>query len=59
MNLSPLTATIAQTRELTSLGTTTIYKLINEGKLRTIKAGRRTLVEMASIRSLLGIPTEH
>ena len=53
MNLSPLTVTIAQTRELTSLGTTTIYKLINEGKLRTIKVGRRTLVDMASIRELL------
>ncbi|WP_139139176.1 helix-turn-helix domain-containing protein [Sphingobium phenoxybenzoativorans] len=56
MILQPLVVTIAQTRELTSLGRNSIYKLINEGRLRTVKTGRRTLVDTASIRELLGLP---
>ncbi len=39
-----------------SLGRTSIYSLINEGKLETVKLGRRTLVKTASIRALIEGP---
>lgn len=37
-----------------SLGRTTIYKLIKEGRLETVKLGRRTLVKTSSIMALIG-----
>ena len=37
-----------------SLGRTSIYALIKEGRLDTVKLGRRTLVKTASIRALIG-----
>jgi excisionase family DNA binding protein len=36
-----------------SLGRTSIYGLIREGRLETVKLGRRTLIKTASIRALL------
>lgn len=36
------------------IGRTTAYRLIDEGKLETVKIGRRTLVRIASIRALAG-----
>ena len=36
-----------------SLGRTSIYALIREGRLETVKLGRRTLIKVTSIRSLL------
>lgn len=36
-----------------SLGRTTIYKLIREQRLETVKIGRRTLVKVESIRNLI------
>lgn len=52
--MEPITLTIARTRELSGLGTTTIYNLINNGTLRTTKVGRRTLIYTSSVRDLLG-----
>ncbi|MCL6739837.1 helix-turn-helix domain-containing protein [Sphingomonas sp. RB56-2] len=37
---------------LLGLGRTTIYKLIGDGQLQAVKIGNRTLVKMASVRSL-------
>lgn len=51
--MEPLTITIDGVRKATGLGTTTIYSLINQGKLETVKVGRRTLVKTASIRALV------
>ena len=36
-----------------SLGRTSIYALIREGRLETIKLGRRTLIKVESVRRLL------
>jgi excisionase family DNA binding protein len=51
--MEPLTITIDDTKKAIGLGTTKIYELINEGKLETVKIGRRTLVKTASIRALV------
>ena len=52
--MEPITVTIAGAKRVTGLGTTKLYELINEGKLSTVKVGRRTLVRTDSIRALIG-----
>lgn len=49
-----ITISIKDAAKALSLGRTSIYALIRNGKLETIKLGRRTLVKVASIRRLLG-----
>ena len=51
--MSALTVSVAETARLLGMGRTTIYKLINEGRLETITIGRRRLVKTASIQRLL------
>lgn len=51
--MEPITTTIDGARRATGLGTTKIYELINAGRLRTVKIGRRTLVRIDSIRDLM------
>lgn len=53
MDMEPIATTIDGTRRLSGLGTTKIYELINEGKLKTVTVGRRRLVKVDSIRALL------
>lgn len=53
--MEPVSTTIEGTSKATGLGKTKIYELINEGKLQTVKVGRRTLVKTDSIRSLLQV----
>ncbi len=52
--MEPITTTIEGAKRATGLGTTTIYALISDGKLETVKVGRRTLVKTKSIRAMLG-----
>lgn len=49
----PLAVTISSARKISGLGNTTIWKLIGENKLTTIKVGRRVLVTYASLEKLL------
>lgn len=44
---------ISETAKALSLGRTSIYALIGDGRLEVIKLGRRTLVKAESIRRLI------
>lgn len=49
-----ITVTVKVAMAATGLGRTTIDKLMGEGRLERVKVGGRTLITVASIRSLLG-----
>lgn len=51
--ISPLALSINETAKALGLGRTSVYALIGDGKLATIKLGRRTLVKVESIRRLI------
>ena len=51
--MEPLTVTVDGAKKALGLGTTKIYELIGNGRLKTIKVGRRTLVKTDSIRALV------
>ena len=44
---------ISETVEATGLGRTTIYKLLRDGKLRSVKVGNRRLVRASDVYGLL------
>jgi excisionase family DNA binding protein len=52
--MEPIATSINGAARALSLGRTSIYALIKEGRLATVKLGRRTLVTTASIRALIG-----
>ncbi|OHD02020.1 MAG: excisionase [Sphingomonadales bacterium GWF1_63_6] len=52
--MEPIATSINGAAKALSLGRTSIYALIKEGRLDTVKLGRRTLVKTASIRALIG-----
>lgn len=49
----PIAYRIDDASHIVGVGRTSIYKLANEGKLRLIKVAGRTLVDAASLRSLI------
>lgn len=53
--MEPIALSINETAKTLSLGRTSIYMLIREGRLDTIKLGRRTLIKTASVRRLMGL----
>jgi len=52
--MSPITLSISETCAALSLSRSSIYKLINSGRLRTLKIGSRTLITVESIKALVG-----
>ena len=54
--MEPIALSINDTAKALSLGRTSIYALIREGRLETIKLGRRTLIKAESIRRLVEQP---
>lgn len=51
--LEPLAYSINEACHVSSLGRTYVYLLIKQGKLKTLKIGRRTLIPAASLRDLI------
>lgn len=51
--LEPLAYSIADACRVSSIGKTRLYELINEGRLKTRKVGKRTLIPAASLRALI------
>ena len=51
--MQPIVTSINDTAKAIGLGRTSIYALIREGRLDTIKLGRRTLVRVESIHRLI------
>lgn len=51
--METLATSVKGAAQTLSLGRTSIYALIKEGRLETVKLGRRTLIKTASIRALL------
>ena len=52
--MEQLAYSINETAKALSLGRTSIYALISDGRLEAFKLGRRTLVKAESIRRLVG-----
>ena len=52
--MNPLFVSIKQTGEALNIGRTSVYALIRDGRLDTLKMGRRRLVTVASIKRLAG-----
>ncbi len=53
MNPEPLAYSVADACRVTAIGRTTLYALINEGKLQACKVGKRTLIPASSLRALI------
>jgi excisionase family DNA binding protein len=51
--MDPLAVSILEAARLTSLCRSTIYVLLREGKLKSIKVGGRHLVDYGSIKELM------
>jgi excisionase family DNA binding protein len=49
----PIAVSIAEAVRMVGLGRTSLYAAIAAGKLKTRKAGRRTLVETAALRQFI------
>lgn len=49
--LEPEFVSLTQASQLLGLGKTTIHKLINEGRLETLKCGKKRLVRLRAIRN--------
>lgn len=51
--MEPVTISISSAAKALGLGRTSIYELINAGRLETVKFGRRHLIKTTSIRRLI------
>jgi excisionase family DNA binding protein len=51
--MQALSTTVKGAADMIGCGRTTIYSLINDGRLQTYKLGRRTLVKTESIHALV------
>lgn len=51
--LAPLAYSISEACKVSSIGRTSLYQLINEGRLEVRKVGKRTLITARSLRALI------
>lgn len=52
--MEPITISIRAACQAVGVGVTTLYQLINDGRLETVTIGQRRLVKVSSIRRLIG-----
>lgn len=52
--MNAILASIPDAQRALGIGRSTAYRLIADGRLETVKIGRRTLIRVASIRALAG-----
>lgn len=52
--MDPITVSVDEARKALGIGRTKFYQLVGQGRLKTLKIGRRTLVLVASIHALVG-----
>lgn len=52
-SIEPLAFTISEACRVSGLGKTSIYRLVNEGKLELRKVGNRSLITARSLRHLI------
>jgi excisionase family DNA binding protein len=52
--MDPVSVTIPDACKAIGVGRTTVYELIDDGKLDAIKVGGRRLIKVSSIRRLVG-----
>lgn len=57
--MNAMLASIPDAQRALGIGRSTAYRLIEEGKLQTVKIGRRTLIRVSSIRALAGEPHDN
>jgi excisionase family DNA binding protein len=50
--MEPIAVSINEAAAILGIGRTSIYRLIKEGRLETVKLGRRNLVKTRSIKAL-------
>lgn len=55
--MEPIATSVNDAAKALSLGRTSIYALIKDGRLQTVKLGRRTLIKVDSICALLADPS--
>jgi len=54
MRETPLLLTIEQTAELLNLSRTSIYRLINDGRLPIVKIGRSVRIRRSTVEEIVG-----
>ena len=54
----PLTLSVREASRVTGLGKTTLFKLIDTGKLRRVKVGKRTLIPFTDLKKLVAAESE-
>jgi len=51
--MEPLALSVNDAAKALSLGRTSIYAMISDGRLEAFKLGRRTLIKMESVRRIV------
>jgi excisionase family DNA binding protein len=58
IDAEPLTVTVTQARQLTGLGPTKLYAMLNDGTLKSSTLGGRRLIHYRELKKLLGLADE-